>query len=98
MVLDTAGRGSLATTHAIAALGARVASITLSAAEYPGAIDVFLHLDTDDLTRLVELAEEGKLTVHVDRAFPLDQAAQAQQLLAGGHARGKIILENRTEI
>jgi NADPH:quinone reductase-like Zn-dependent oxidoreductase len=96
-VLDTAGRGSLATTQAIAALGARVASITRSTTDYPGTIDVYLHLDGDDLTRLVELAEEGKLTVHVDRTFPLDQAAQAQQLLAAGHTRGKIILENRTE-
>jgi NADPH:quinone reductase-like Zn-dependent oxidoreductase len=45
----------------------------------------------------VELAEEGRLTVHVDRAFPLEEAAEAQQLLAGGHARGKIVLENRRE-
>lgn len=96
-VLDTAGRGSLSTTRALAALGARVASITRSTTEYAGTIGVYLHLDGDDLTRLVELAEEGKLTVHVDRTFPLDQAAQAQQLLAGGHARGKIILENRRE-
>lgn len=81
-VLDTAGRGSLTTTHAIAALGARVASITRSTTEYAGTIDVYLHLDGDDLTRLVELAEEGKLTVHVERAFPLGEAAQAQQLLA----------------
>jgi NADPH:quinone reductase-like Zn-dependent oxidoreductase len=96
-VLDTAGRGSLSTTRDIVTLGARVASITRSAAEYPGAIDVFLHLDGDDLTRLVELAEEGKLTVHVERSFPLNEAAQAQQLLAGGHVRGKIVLENRRE-
>ncbi|MBV1942704.1 NADP-dependent oxidoreductase [Streptomyces sp. BV286] len=94
-VLDTAGRGSLATTQDVAALGVRVASITRSAAEYPGAIDVYLYLDGDDLTRLVELAEEGKLTVHIDRAFPLEEAAQAQQLLAGGHVRGKVVLENR---
>jgi NADPH:quinone reductase-like Zn-dependent oxidoreductase len=96
-VLDTAGRGSLSTTQAVAVLGARIASITRSTTEYPGTIDVYLHLDGDDLTRLVELAEEGKLTVHVDRTFPLDEAAQAQQLLAGGHARGKIVLENRRE-
>ena len=96
-VLDTAGRGSLATTQALAALGARVASITRSTTEYPGTIDVYAHLDRDDLTRLVELAEEGKLTVHIERTFPLDQAAQAQQLLAGGHTRGKIALENRRE-
>ncbi|CAM5633301.1 NADP-dependent oxidoreductase OS=Streptomyces tendae OX=1932 GN=F3L20_09400 PE=4 SV=1 [Streptomyces tendae] len=97
-ILDTAGRGSLATTPAIAVHGARVASITQSAADYPGTIDVYLRLDGDDFTRLVELVEEGKLTVHVGRTFPLDQAAQAQQLLAGGHARGKIILENRREV
>ncbi|MFI1852934.1 NADP-dependent oxidoreductase [Streptomyces sp. NPDC020480] len=97
-VLDTAGRGSLATTQEVAALGVRVASITRSAAEYPGAIDAYLYLDGDDLTRLVELAEEGKLTVHIDRAFPLEEAVQAQQLLAGGHVRGKVVLENRREV
>jgi NADPH:quinone reductase-like Zn-dependent oxidoreductase len=95
-VLDTAGRGSLATTQALAAPGARVASIT-RATEHEGTIAVYLHLDGDDFTRLVELAEEGELTVHVDRTFPLDQAAEAQQLLARGHVRGKIVLENRGE-
>jgi NADPH:quinone reductase-like Zn-dependent oxidoreductase len=75
-VLDTAGRGSLATTQALAAPGARVASIT-RATEHEGTIAVYLHLDGDDFTRLVELAEEGELTVHVDRTFPLDQAAEA---------------------
>lgn len=96
-VLDTAGRGSLSTTPDIAALGARVATITRSTTEYPGTIDVYLHLDGDDLTRVVELAEEGKLTVHIDRAFPLDRAAEAQRLLAGGHVRGKVVLETRGE-
>ncbi|MFD8215489.1 NADP-dependent oxidoreductase [Streptomyces sp. NPDC059697] len=96
-VFDTAGRGSLATTQDIAALGARVATITRSTTEYAGTIDVYVHLDGDDLTRLVELAEEGKLTVHIDRAFPLDEAAKAQELLVGGHVRGKVVLENRRE-
>ncbi|MFI1213674.1 zinc-binding dehydrogenase [Streptomyces sp. NPDC020802] len=63
----------------------------------PGAVDVYFYLDGDDLTRLVELAEDGKLTVHIDRAFPLEEAAQAQQLLAGGHVRGKVVLETRRE-
>ncbi|MER6274152.1 NADP-dependent oxidoreductase [Streptomyces sp900105755] len=97
-VLDTAGRGSLSTTQALAAVGARVASITRSSTEYEGAIDVYARLDGDDLTRLVELAEEGKLTVHVDSAFPLGQAAEAQRVLAGGHVRGKIVLEIREEV
>ncbi|MFD9733363.1 NADP-dependent oxidoreductase [Umezawaea sp. NPDC059074] len=97
-VLDTAGRGSLSTTGKVATPEARVASITRSAAEHPGAVDVYCHLDGDDLTRLVELAEEGRLTVHVDRVFPLGEAAQAQRVLAEGHVRGKIVLENRREM
>jgi NADPH:quinone reductase-like Zn-dependent oxidoreductase len=95
-VLDCAGRGSLSTTQALAAVsGVRVATIT-RAAEYEGTIDVFLRLDTDDLTRLVELVEQGKVTVHVDRRFPLDGAAEAQQLVADGHVRGKVVLETRS--
>jgi NADPH:quinone reductase-like Zn-dependent oxidoreductase len=95
-VLDCAGRGSLSTTQALAAAsGVRVATIT-RAAECEGAIDVFLRLDTDDLTRLVELVEQGKVTVHIDRRFPLDGAAEAQQLVADGHVRGKVVLETRS--
>ncbi|HEY2057123.1 MAG TPA: NADP-dependent oxidoreductase [Amycolatopsis sp.] len=94
-VLDTAGRGSLATTPALAAPGVRAASITQSLTDYPGTIAVYLKLDGEDLTGLVELVESGKVTVHVDRAFPLEEAADAQRLLAGGHVRGKVVLENR---
>ena len=95
VVLDCAGRGSLSTTQALAAPGVRVATIT-RAADYEGAVDVFLRLDTDDLSRLVELVEQGKVTVHVDRRFTLDQAAEAQQLVADGHVRGKVVLETRS--
>jgi NADPH:quinone reductase-like Zn-dependent oxidoreductase len=44
------------------------------------------------LDALVELAEAGKLSVRVARSFPLDQAADAQRLLAEGHSGGKIVL------
>ncbi|MFD5828473.1 NADP-dependent oxidoreductase [Lentzea sp. NPDC060358] len=38
------------------------------------------------------LAAEGRLTVRVARTFPLEDAAQAQEVSAGGHAAGKLVL------
>ena len=34
----------------------------------------------------------GQLRVPIARAFPLEQTAQAQQLVAGGHVRGKVVV------
>jgi NADPH:quinone reductase-like Zn-dependent oxidoreductase len=90
-VLDTAGQGALAITPRIGTAGVRAASVAGSN-EHPGTIQVFARLDQADLQALVELAEAGKLSVRVARSFPLDQAADAQRLLAGGHSGGKIVL------
>jgi NADPH:quinone reductase-like Zn-dependent oxidoreductase len=30
--------------------------------------------------------------VHIDREFPLDEAAEAHRLIEEGHTRGKIVL------
>ena len=89
-VLDTAGRGALAITRRIGTADVRAASVANSN-EHPGTIQVFAHLDQADLDALVELAEAGKLSVRVARSFPLDQAADAQRLLAEGHSGGKIV-------
>ncbi len=52
-------------------------------------------MDLDDLLRLVELVEAGKLTVPVAAAYPLKEAAIAQLALRnGGKGSGKIVLEN----
>lgn len=86
-VLDTVGRGTLSGTPA----GVRTASI----AEFtrPGVIPVFARLDQADLRALVDLAEAGELEVRVARTFPLAQAELAHRAVAGGHTRGKIVLE-----
>jgi NADPH:quinone reductase-like Zn-dependent oxidoreductase len=42
---------------------------------------------------LSELAEEGKLRIHIDRRFPLAEAEKALELNRQGHTAGKIILE-----
>jgi len=41
---------------------------------------------------LVRLAQEGKLRVRVERAYPLAEAADAHRELAKGHTHGKIVL------
>lgn len=45
-----------------------------------------------DLARLVELADAGHLTVHVEQTVPLAEAATAHELLADGHITGKLVL------
>jgi NADPH:quinone reductase-like Zn-dependent oxidoreductase len=45
------------------------------------------------LGSLSELADQGKFRVHIDRQFPLAEAAKALELSRQGHTGGKIILE-----
>jgi NADPH:quinone reductase-like Zn-dependent oxidoreductase len=42
--------------------------------------------------RLVQLVREGALDVVVARTFPLREVAAAHELVAGGHAGGKVVL------
>ncbi|WP_153503517.1 NADP-dependent oxidoreductase [Cumulibacter manganitolerans] len=45
------------------------------------------------LDRLRQQAEDGVVTLRVAKTFPAEQSAEAQQLLAKGGVRGRIILE-----
>lgn len=45
-----------------------------------------------DLQRLTELMAAGALAPSVDRAFPLDQVAEAMRYLEAGKARGKVVI------
>ena len=51
------------------------------------------HATGEMLGYVSRLADEGKLRVHIDRTFPLAEAAQALELNHQGHTGGKIILE-----
>ncbi len=46
----------------------------------------------DDLAVLVELVEQGRIRPVLERTFALDAAAEAIDLLAAGHVRGKVAL------
>jgi NADPH:quinone reductase-like Zn-dependent oxidoreductase len=49
--------------------------------------------NTRQLQRLTELVESGKIKVHVDKTFPLDNVRAAFQLKEDGHPRGKVVLK-----
>ncbi|MFE3607051.1 NADP-dependent oxidoreductase [Streptomyces goshikiensis] len=70
----------------------RVASIADGNAAAQGAHQLWVRPDTADLTFLGELADAGKITVNVEHALPLAEAAKAWELSASGRTRGKIVL------
>ena len=47
---------------------------------------------SDLLKELADLFDKGQIKHHVDKAFPLEQARQAQELKRNGHVQGKIVL------
>ncbi len=49
-------------------------------------------VDTDKLTRLAVFVDEGKIKVHIDKIFPLDQVREAYTLQMS-HPRGKIVVK-----
>lgn len=52
----------------------------------------YVRPDATDLTQLAELAEQGVVSVHVERVFPLERAADAYRLNEQGRTRGKIVV------
>eukprot|EP00163_Fabomonas_tropica_P030878 TRINITY_DN7157_c0_g4_i1.p1 TRINITY_DN7157_c0_g4~~TRINITY_DN7157_c0_g4_i1.p1 ORF type:complete len:326 (+),score=44.40 TRINITY_DN7157_c0_g4_i1:694-1671(+) len=69
----------------------------ISAAESMGlrAHGMTVRPDAFHLDEIAELIEDGDVKVHIDQAFPLDQVADAHELLEGGHVRGKLVLDCR---
>lgn len=57
-----------------------------------GATDPGTDIRFNAWSELVTLAAEGKLEVVVARTFPLAEAAAAHELVAAGHAGGKVVL------
>lgn len=47
---------------------------------------------TERLAAVAKLCDEGALTVHVDKAFTLDQTATAQEYLHHGNHQGKVVI------
>ncbi|ATY94913.1 NADP-dependent oxidoreductase [Streptomyces bacillaris] len=89
---DTVGGEALRVSAETLAEGGRLASIADSEVFSYGGRYAFVRPDAADLAQLAELAEQGIVTVHVDRVFPLEQAAEAYRLNQEGRTRGKIVV------
>jgi len=53
---------------------------------------IFADLTQEDLGRLAELMQAGKLTPVIDRTYKLSDSAEALRYLEKGHARGKVVV------
>ncbi|MEJ8633996.1 NADP-dependent oxidoreductase [Streptomyces sp. MS2.AVA.5] len=91
-VFDTIGGDALKASVQVLAPEGRLASIADGEVLALGGRYCWVRPDAADLAALGELAQQGVVSVHVDRTFPLEQAAQAHILSAEGHTRGKIVV------
>ncbi|MFD9004686.1 NADP-dependent oxidoreductase [Streptomyces sp. NPDC059582] len=89
---DTIGGDTTKISANLLAPEGRLASIADPDVVDYGGRYCFVRPDAEDLVRLTELAEQGVITVHVTRTFPLERAAEAYRLSQEGHTRGKIVL------
>jgi NADPH:quinone reductase-like Zn-dependent oxidoreductase len=53
---------------------------------------VFVQPNVDELGEIARLVDAGKVKPHIDKVFPLPQAAAAQEAVAIHHTRGKIAI------
>lgn len=89
---DFVGGDAVGQSLEVTKTASRVVSITDPGIAAKGGRYVFVRPDAADLTALGELADAGKLSVHVDKELPLAEAAEAFRLSQEGRTRGKIIL------
>jgi NADPH:quinone reductase-like Zn-dependent oxidoreductase len=91
-VLDLVGGDTLADATKQVRDPARIASVVDPGVLELGGRYVFVRPDTHDLEELARMADAGQLRVPIARAFDLDHVADAHELLAGGHVRGKVVV------
>lgn len=48
--------------------------------------------NADDLSFVKDLIEAGKVTLVIDRTYPLENTAEAVHHVGAGHAAGKVII------
>jgi NADPH:quinone reductase-like Zn-dependent oxidoreductase len=78
-------------SRVVLAAGGRMGSI-VDDGMMPEGLYAWVRPSGRDLQKLADLADAGRLSVPVARAFPLEQAADALALSMTGHVRGKIAI------
>lgn len=90
--VDLIGGGAAQLSQRLMTDPARVASVVDASIRKSGGQHVWVRPDSGDLTELGRLVEDGKVKVHIERALPLERAAEAFRLSQTGRTRGKIVL------
>jgi NADPH:quinone reductase-like Zn-dependent oxidoreductase len=94
-VLDLVGGDTLADAPEQVRDRSRIASVVDPSVRDLGGRYVFVRPDQHDLEELARMADAGQLRVPIAKAFPLEELAAAQRLVAGGHVRGKVVVTVR---
>jgi NADPH:quinone reductase-like Zn-dependent oxidoreductase len=91
-VLDLVGGDTLVDVPEQVRDRARIVSVVDPWVRELGGRYVFVRPDSHDLEELARLADDGQLRVAIAKAFPVERVADAQQLVAEGHVRGKVVV------
>ncbi|HEY3686916.1 MAG TPA: NADP-dependent oxidoreductase [Streptosporangiaceae bacterium] len=90
-VADFTG-GNLDVTLSVLAPGGRHASVADHTVEQHGGHWIWVRPDGAKLAELAAIADEGALTVEVERTFPLEGVGEAFDASRTGHAAGKLVI------
>ena len=99
VVLDSIGRDTLARSYGVVKKGGIIVSLVArpkqSELEKHGIRGAALSVDpnSDELAEIGKLIDDKKIKVIVSQTFPLAEARKAQEQVATGHTRGKIVLK-----
>ena len=103
VVLDSIGKDTLARSYGVVKKGGIIVSLVArpdqGELEKRGIRGVALSVDPngDELNEIGKLIDDRKIKVIVSQTFPLSEAIKAQQQVATGHTRGKIVLKVANE-
>src|SRR5499427_5667443 len=99
VVLDSIGKDTLARSYGVVKKGGIIVSLVAR----PDAAELANHgirgaalsvePNSDELAEIGKLIDERKIRVIVSQTFPLSEARKAQEQVATGHTRGKIVLK-----
>src|SRR5436309_10579975 len=99
VVLDSIGRDTLARSYAVVKKGGVIVSLVArpkeSELEKHGIRGAALNVEpnSEELGEIGRLIDDKKIKVIVSQTFPLSEAMKAQEQVATGHTRGKIVLK-----
>ena len=99
VVLDSIGKDTLARSYGVVKKGGFIVSLVArpnqAELDNHGIRGAALSVEpnSDELAEIGRLIDEKKIRVIVSQAFPLSEAVKAQEQVATGHTRGKIVLK-----